>query len=97
MGTGGGSTIGRAGVSKWEQAQVQSETGSRQKAGTDRRSGSRRGKREQEQAETGKCRQAPFYAEHTTRRAGQTASPPLTPGSQVEKSIGFPYVGEETR
>ena len=33
-------------------------------------------KREQEQAETGKCRQAPFYAEHTTRRAGQTASPP---------------------
>ena len=33
-------------------------------------------KREQELAETGKCRQAPFYAEHTTRRAGQTASPP---------------------
>ena len=28
------------------------------------------------QAETGKCRQAPFYAEHTTRRAGQAASPP---------------------
>ena len=36
-----------ASVSKQGQAQVQSETGSRQKAGTDRRSGSR---------------QAPFYA-----------------------------------
>ena len=55
-----------AGVSRWEQAQVQSETGSRQKAGTDRRSGSR-----QEQAGTGQTEQEQASASKDKRRCNQ--------------------------
>ena len=66
----------------WEQVAVAQSTGQASASKNKRRcnqrqvAGRRRERTDGAGAGEDKRKQAPFYAEHTTRRAGQTASPP---------------------